>query len=235
MTRSWSSAVVLACVCAVFASGSSPAATAASTPTWVPQGWSEKDREAFWFTPQGSLLVPYAWFLNLEQATSTTPFRDDGHMDALRYLPAPKFTLNPDALPIGFVRDRLRPDMLGLTCAACHTNRVEHAGAVVQVEGGPAHGDFQSFLSELVSALQATAADDAKFQRFAAKVAGEPSGAKADALRAQVRETAARLAAREALNAAPYPYGHGRVDALGNILNEVLSADLGVPKNARPA
>lgn len=235
MTRYRSCAAVLACVLALTTSGSTPAARAAAGPTWVPQGWSESDREAFWFTPQGSLLVPYAWFLNLEQANSTTAFRDDAHMDALRYLPVPASKRNPDALPIGFVRDRLRPDMLGLTCAACHTNRVEHAGTVVQVEGGPAHGDFQTFLSELVQSLEATARDDAKFQRFAAKVLGEASGAKADALRAQVRETAALLAAREKLNAAPYPYGHGRVDALGNILNEVLSADLGVPKNARPA
>jgi hypothetical protein len=235
MTRSWSRAVVLACVCALSGSGSQAARAAAGGPTWVSQGWSDEDREAFWFTPQGSMLVPYAWFLNLEQSNNTTAFRDDAHMDALRYLPVPASKRNPDALPIGFVRDRLRPDMLGLTCAACHTNRLEHAGAVVQVEGGPAHGDFQKFLAELVEALQATAGDDAKFQRFAAKVAGEASGPKADALRAQVRDTATRLAAREKLNAAPYPYGHGRVDALGNILNEVLSADLGVPKNARPA
>jgi hypothetical protein len=235
MTRSRSRAVVLACVCALFASGSSRAERAAAGPIWVSQGWSEDDREAFWYTPQGSLLVPYAWFLNLEQPNGTGLFRDDGHMDALRYLPAPASKRNPDALPIGFVRDRLRPDMLGLTCAACHTNRVELAGTVVQIEGGPAHGDFQTFLAELVQALQATAGDDVKFQRFATKVAGEPNGAKADALRVQVRDTATRLLAREQLNAAPYPYGHGRVDALGNILNEVLSADLGVPKNARPA
>ena len=235
MTRAWSSAAVVACALALAASGDVPAARAAGGPTWLPQGWSDNDREAFWYTPQGSLLVPYAWFLSLEQAGSTTPFRDDAHMDALRYLPNPASKRNPDALPIGFVRDRLRPDMLGLTCAACHTNRIEQAGTVVQVEGGPGHGDFQAFLNELVLALQATADDDGKFQRFAAKIAGEASGPKADALRAGVRETATVLFAREKLNAAPYPYGNGRVDALGNILNQVLSADLGVPENARPA
>ena len=30
------------------------------------QGWNSDMRRAYWFTPQGSVLVPYTWFLNLE-------------------------------------------------------------------------------------------------------------------------------------------------------------------------
>lgn len=30
------------------------------------QGWNSELRRAYWFTPQGSALVPYKWFLHLE-------------------------------------------------------------------------------------------------------------------------------------------------------------------------
>src|SRR5262245_45845990 len=43
---------------------------------YMPQNWSADESLAFYFTPQGSQLIPYAWFLALEQpGSSTTPFR----------------------------------------------------------------------------------------------------------------------------------------------------------------
>jgi hypothetical protein len=224
-----------------------PAPTASAAPNWnaakavwtsLDQGWSEADKAAFWFSPQGSLLVPYAWFLQLEQAGGAAPFREDAHMARLGYLVAGASERNPDALPIGFVKDRRQQDgeeMLGLTCAACHVSRLELDGQVVQIEGGPTLGDFGTFLAELVGSLQATLADGAKFQRFATAVVGQATGDKAEALRGRVDAFTRKLAHREQLNRPPSPYGHGRVDALGNILNEVLSEDLGIPENARPS
>jgi hypothetical protein len=209
-------------------------------PTWsgLDQGWSDAEKEAFWFTAQGSMLVPYRWFLALEQAGSQTPFRDDAHLARLGYLVAAASPSNPDALPIGFVKDRADEGgeaMLGMSCAACHTTRIELEGKTVQVEGGPALADFQTFLSELVASLEATLADAPRFQRFAQSVAGQAEGDKAQALRGSLDAFTRKLAARQKRNEPPSPYGRGRVDALGNILNEVLAENLGIPENLRPA
>ena len=218
------------------AAAASPTARPAPSWTALDQGWTPQEAQAFWFTSQGSMLVPYAWFLALEQAGGTTPFRDE--LPRLGYLEVGSSSANPDGLPIGFVKNRHQQDgreMLGLNCAACHTTRIETGGAVVQVEGGPSLADFGGMLNGLVGALQATAADDAKFQRFAQKVAGEPTGAKADALRADLGSFTRTLAERKERNDPPHPYGRGRVDALGNILNEVMAQDLGVPENRQLA
>ncbi len=55
------------------------------------------------------------------------------------------------------------------------------------------------------------------------------------ALRESLARHTRRLAERIARNKAPHRAGYARVDALGNILNEVLATDLGIPENARPA
>ena len=68
------------------------------------QNWTPEQKEQFWFTPQGSLLLPYKWFLYLKQASSEDLFRDDKNILRLGYVPSGKSTLNPDALPIGFSR-----------------------------------------------------------------------------------------------------------------------------------
>ena len=215
----------------------SPSATWAA-PAWtsLDQGWTADEAEAFWFTSQGSQLVPYAWFLTLEVANGTTPLRDE--LPRLGYLPVPPSKRNPDGLPIGFVKGSAKgeaPAMLGLNCAACHTSRLELEGKLVQVEGGPSLADFGSLLDGLVASLRATAADDAKFGRFAKAVAGEAQGDKAKALRGELSAFTERLNTRKVRNDPPSPYGRGRVDALGNILNEVMAEDLGVPENQRPA
>jgi len=216
----------------------SPSARPAPSWTALDQGWSREDAQAFWFTSQGSMLVPYRWFLELEPAEGPGRFRDDAHLGRLGYLAEGASSWNPDGLPIGFVKDRQKQgqwEMLGFTCAACHTSRVELDGKTVQVEGGPVLADFGALINQLVAVLESTNADDAKFQRFAQAVVGSPTGDKATALRADLQEFTRELAARKKRNDPPHPYGHGRVDALGNILNEVMAKDLGVPENERPA
>src|SRR5262249_1730182 len=42
---------------------------------YLDQGWSPSRSLDFYFTTQGSQIIPYPWFLALEQADSTTPFR----------------------------------------------------------------------------------------------------------------------------------------------------------------
>src|SRR4051812_41895022 len=170
----------LLAICLLAASCSSYKTAAKKKGDALSQNWSYAEAKEFWFTPQGSMLVPYSWFLNLEQAGSETKFRDDSNMDRLRFLPAEQDARwNPDALPIGFTKEKAKAgnwEMMGLTCAACHTSRIDANGKTVQVEGGPAMADFETFLEDLVAALDATANQPDRFQRFAQGVVGESSG-----------------------------------------------------------
>ena len=53
----------------------------------VPQNWNCRERQEFWFTDQGSQIIPYVWFLHLEQAGSEAKFADPANIDRYRYLP----------------------------------------------------------------------------------------------------------------------------------------------------
>ena len=122
---------------------------ATSTTVFFEQGWSRDEALDFYNTTQGSNLLPYAWFLALEQHDNQMLFRDNENIKKLGYIPQQKTPGdNPDGLPIGFVRDnlkdpllssglvkaRLSPDAddnnmgnsewLGLTCAACHLSLI---------------------------------------------------------------------------------------------------------------
>ena len=152
------------------------------------QGWDAATREAFWFTTQGSRLLRATWFLALEQASSTVSLKDA--LAGFGYIPAPRSTLNPDALPIGFVRDGTGPEShIGLTCAACHSQRIVLAGKPVIIEGGSTLADLEALMRALEQSMAATAGDDAKFARFATAVLGpNPDPGQATALRAAVRD-----------------------------------------------
>jgi len=69
------------------------------------QNWNEDERQKFWFTNQGSQIIPYDWFLSLEMPKSTDLFKDKKNMDYLRYIPQSVTDMNPDELPIGFTKD----------------------------------------------------------------------------------------------------------------------------------
>ncbi len=206
------------------------------------QNWNAAEQQKFWFLAQGSQLIPYRWFLALEQAGNGVPFRDSAHMDGLRYLPQQPTPANPDGLPIGFTRDTARgnedyaeisPQWLGLTCAACHTGQVEFSGQKLLIDGAPAMADFEGFTHALVAAMQATLDDDAKFARFAA-LAREP-GVTDTKLRQQLARIVAVRTAWNERNRGLHPYGFARLDAIGAIFNEVTVSAMGMPGNRKPA
>ncbi|HYO14683.1 MAG TPA: cytochrome c [Thermoanaerobaculia bacterium] len=203
------------------------------------QGWSEQQQEWFWFTSQGSRLLPYDWFLALEQAGGTEPFRSDAHMDQLRYLLEKPSPANPDGLPVGFAKDidpATGQAWMGLTCAACHTNQIDYKGTGIRIDGAPTLADAFRFFDELAAAMEETGTDDAKFERFARKVLGQGYDQEsAERLRQDLRDAADVLAVRQRGDRPEHPYGPGRLDAFGAIFNQVLAADLGVPENRLPA
>jgi hypothetical protein len=221
------------------------AAGAAQPPTAcesidLDQGWTRAQSEAFWFTTQGSRIMPYAWFRELEVAdpSSATLFRDPSNLDRYGYLAAPPSDLNKDGLPIGFVKDvgNTGDEYVGLTCAACHTGGVEIAGKRVIVEGGQGLGDFWLFLNDAVGALSITRSDNAKFDRFSKRVLkiDSPSAGDLKTLRDRMDEKLADLRTRVKQNSPANPAGRGRVDAFGHIFSRVLAQAYDIPANAEP-
>ena len=205
------------------------------------QGWTEETQQSFYFTDQGSRLMPYSWFLALEQASSQQLFRSDENINAFRYLPAKPSKLNPDGLPIGFVKDvdSNGHEWVGFNCALCHTGQISYQGTAIRIDGGPTLGDIESFQIRLVDALYATYENEQKFARFAKKMLG--SQANSDDL-AKLRGTLlAQTQKLDKYRKINYDYsnqdhyGFARVDAVGAIFNQVMVTFNDLPENARPS
>lgn len=191
---------------------------------YLDQGWSPADSLDFYSRPQGSRLIPYSWFLALEQHDREELFRSSEHVARLGYLSQKPHDLNPDGLPVGFVKDpdSDRGDWLGLTCAACHTSEIHFGKKAMRIDGGPTLGDFQQLHTSLTKALQATLDDPAKFGRFCERLKVRDR----DVFRAQLKMSCMSRSDYESLNATPHPYGNARLDAFGHILNQVIVRDL---------
>ena len=207
---------------------------------FLEQNWNYATRMEWWYTSQGSRVIPYEWFLALELPDSETLVRSNENLESLRFIPWPAHEKwNPDGLPIGFVKD-IDADThvahIGFNCSACHTGLVKHGDDVVLVEGAPAHSDFDRFITQIGESLIKTLADEAKFARFAERVVGNSvEAAVVDALKADVQVKSAGLNERIKVNHPPHPNGFARLDAFGNIFNEGSVFSINEPLNAKPA
>ncbi|WP_377190480.1 di-heme-cytochrome C peroxidase [Ruegeria meonggei] len=212
----------------------------------VPQNWDSTQRQEFWFTDQGSRIIPYVWFLHLEQPNGTARFSASDNLNKYRYLPQNPTELNPDGLPIGFTRGlvggnreygAISEDWLGLNCAACHSGQVEYQGSKYLIDGAPTMGDFQRMFRDLAASMEATLNDSEKFNRFAAAVIADNKTSKysgtdnADQLRNQLVQLTTVRRDWNARNGVPDDYGYGRLDAVGIIVNEIAASGLGTPEN----
>lgn len=197
------------------------------------QGWSASVQEQSWFTSFGSRMLPYAWILHLEQHDSPTPFRDADYLQRFGLLAATASINNPDALPVGVTRDidSTGEAWVGFGCAACHTGEVHYNGTKVRLDGGAALFDFQGFETALIEALSATIADADKFDRFARGVLD--AGAGSAALKTALVARTQYLRDVQQTNRTDVAYGHGRLDAFGQIFNAVAVTFLGLPHNRR--
>jgi len=199
---------------------------------YLAQNWSPGQSVQFYFTDQGSQILPYDWFLALEQADTATPFRDNQNILKYRYLPQNPGSMNPDGMPVGFVAGRrLGRRWLGLTCAACHTAEIRFGTTGYRIDGAPTQGDIQGLLTALTGALQQTQNDPAKFGRFARAVLGA-NNTPANQAELQI-QLATVIKARIGYNLRnfagynpnqvppPPPTRFARLDAVGAIVNEV--------------
>jgi mono/diheme cytochrome c family protein len=199
------------------------------------QGWSDGERQIFWFLTQGSRLLDYRWFVSLEEASGPALFKDG--LARFGFIPARQSTVNQDALPIGVTRDRPGPDAkVGLTCAACHTSRLSLQGTPVIIEGGPTLVDFELFMKQLEVAMGTNGTNLDKFERFATRVLGAGAG-ETEKQRLKRDLDAATTVLRTHWNAhwPAMPSGPGRIDAFGQIFNQVAAYAIKAPQNARVA
>jgi len=204
------------------------------------QGWDAEARDRFYHEPQGSPIMPYSWFLVLEQPDGTGLFRDNAYLGSFGLITsASSSARNPDALPIGLTKDlgiyQVEPK-LGMNCGACHISEVSYQGKNVLIDGGAAHFNFWTFMAALETSLLQTFEDDAKFARFAAALLdGSEDEDTPEQLRARLRGVLRERQDWSYRNAAHVVPGPGRVDALNVILNEVTAMMLNRPDNARPS
>ena len=183
------------------------------------QKWSE--RNWFYTFSQGSQLLPYEWFIHLEMPDSETAFIADG-LSRYGYIPG-------EVVPVGFAMDHaLDGDWIGLTCAACHTARIQFSNRTLQVDGGPGGGDLNGLFDGLAAALRATVSDKDKFARFALSVLPQPVDQdQLHDFRAQLGVAAAKFERFSDDSRPQQTTGlPGRTDAFRLIFNRVFSIDL---------
>jgi hypothetical protein len=193
-------------------------------PVYLDQGWQPSDSLWFYNTTQGSNLLPYDFFLVLERAESDDLLRSASVMDAYRYLPQKKTFFNPDALPVGFVKDGYKGmDYVGYTCAACHTGQVNYQGQAIRIDGGPAMADMVGFMTELEKALRNTLEQEDKRERFVeAVLAIDNDYDNAEQVLADLNVWANKRREYNLVNHSKVDYGYARLDAFGRIYNRVL-------------
>ena len=213
---------------------------------WLPQNWTEAQRRTYYHDAQGSELLPYAWFLALEQPhlslTGAPPFRFNSYLQGFGFIPDGAYEQNPDGLPVGFARDDHFVDpysgqkqvVLGLTCAACHTGELFYRGKAIRVDAGPSLINLQKFTEALGLAVTWTYYDPLRFRRFSRRVLG-PNHSRADrvllrkALKYYLDTTFTEF--KSTLRLFPTPEGYGRTDALARIGNFVFGTELANNKN----
>jgi len=212
----------------------------------IDQALDDDARTLFWHLPQGSYIVPYDWFLALQDAEGT--FLVD-RLESMGYIGSwYDAALNPDILPIGFTienpteRDTrvfgLAGRWLGINCAACHVGAIEHDGKQIVIDGGPALADLQALNLSLVRDLRSTLDDEARLSSFVARLGEEPTAANIARVEQEIASyldtfnTFIKNSFHDDDGNELHP-GPGRVDAFGVILNQVAAVALGVPENRR--
>lgn len=197
------------------------------------QGWDSDTVQKFWFTGQGSEMIPRAWMRALERPNGER-FATEATFDLYRYLPASPTKFNPDGWPVGFAISRdpaSGVEWFGYTCAGCHTGRVDYGGKSLILTGGASMANLTGFLGDLIDTMLATTGDEARLVRFADQVLGPGHSRIArDQLKADVVSLADTMQVRKNGMVAS---GNARLDAFGTIFSEILAVTLDLPNNQR--
>ena len=224
----------------------SPTASAQQAPAepviYLDQAWSQEDREWYYQFSQGSTVLSYDIFLNLEVAGGQELFRSDANSDRYGLIPQkanPRF--NPEGFPVGIAKTSLgagryssgeKGDWIGFTCAACHEGQLNYKGKRIGIQGGNAGMfDIEAYMHALDAAMQATLSDAAKFDRLATRVGASTPDAK-KSLRQRFEEQANKVNFyMTRITVTPSPWGPARMDAIGLIVNRLLVGLPNLPEN----
>lgn len=187
------------------------------------QGWSPAESLWFYTTTQGSDLLPYDFFMELQDPATGKFFRSNDNLYSYGYLPQTATRHDPDGLPVGFVKDTYSgKDYLGFSCAACHTGQVNYRGVAMRIDGGPAGADLDMMLEKLKDVMQATLADAGALETFEKRVLARGNYSSVKAVRDDLENFTRQMTMYQAVNRSPTPYGYFRLDAFGRIYNRVL-------------
>jgi hypothetical protein len=153
---------------------------------------------------------------------------------------------NSDGLPVGFARlagatdpatGIAQRDLIGLTCAACHTGSIHYKGTSIRYDGGPAMVNLLSLEKATGLSIIYTLSPllPLRFERFATRVLG-PNATEADraALKKGLLDAKAVVEAQATalenlygrVNQQDTEEGYGRLDALNRIGNQVFYTDM---------
>lgn len=218
---------------------------------YLNSGWSEAEREDYYYTPQGTELlgVEYAWFINLELPLSHDLLATETNMRGWGFIVAPgqrSSIQNPGNLPVGLGRHidpQTGREHLDIGCATCHTGELHYKGVALRVDGGQAVQSIANarrgeFITTFGASVLETLYNPAKWDRFATRVVGEDKTQRKQ-LKKRFKQFAKKLRGfTEGAGAAKYypvEEGRGRTDAVGRIGNVVFGYDLDEPKNYRVA
>lgn len=212
---------------AVLSFVSQAAETEFSKITYLQQGWTPQERAEYYWTSQGSALLSYDIYLNLELPGSSELFNSARNANKLGLLMDPSNqAINPDNLPVGISKEVIEKGQFtgtyaGLTCAACHTGQIQHQGKQIRIDGGVANRfDINSWIRSLSTSLDETLKDPKKFQKLFARIKAKDPKVDESSLKARLEKDASHV--KDLVNyefLAPFPPGPGRMDALGSIHN----------------
>jgi hypothetical protein len=203
------------------------------------QAWSKEDREWYYNFSQGSAMVAYDLFLNMEVADSQDLFRNSLGGASYGFVPNAVNASNPDGLPIGVTKTNVATtikgwpagDYVGINCAACHEGQLRYKGKLIRIEGGVSNTiNYQGMVIGLNKVLLAHLTDAAKFDRLAARLGASTPDAK-DKLRKRIESERVRVNEYARTSATPHPWGPGRVDAFTMIVDRVTATMPGIPEN----
>jgi hypothetical protein len=207
---------------------------------YLNQAWSQDDREWYYNFSQGSAVLSYDIFLNLEVAGGQELFRSDANSERYGLIPNRPNGMNPDGLPIGIskttvatpIGDWPAGDYAGVTCAACHEAQLNYKGKRVRIDGGVANTlNFQAYIQALNAAMRATLTNAAKFDRLATRLGATSADAKARLRERFERQAAATYEYATRTSATFWPWGPARMDALSMINNRVTANLPDIPEN----
>ena len=143
-------------------------------------GWSADERAESYHLPEGSELMPYVVLANVVSVKTGKPFLQD--MERFGFLPDATGAHNPHGLPVGVTVARSRNanicgmEMVGFSCAACHTAEISYKGKQLRIDGAPAMIDLQGYQVEFANSLNATLRDPKKLLALIVAMEREQKG-----------------------------------------------------------